>query len=58
MGTCRLFDASALVDIAIDEGGEDVGLAVVFDEYLLALTMYEAANALRKIATAPRSPIG
>ena len=52
MANPRLFDASALVDIILGEGGKDVGINVVFDELLLDLTMYEAANALWKIAIA------
>lgn len=52
MANQRLFDASALVDVILGEGGEDIEIVVVFDEYLLDLTMYEAANALWKIAIA------
>lgn len=52
MANRRLFDASALVDVILGESGKDVSLAIVFNEYLLDLTMYEAANALWKIAVA------
>lgn len=48
----RLFDASALIDVIIGEDGAEVGISVVFNEVLLDLTMYEAANALWKIAVA------
>lgn len=52
MAAQRLFDTSALVDIILGEGGNDVGISIVFNECLLDLTMYEAANALWKIAVA------
>jgi predicted nucleic acid-binding protein len=48
----RLFDASALIDVIIGEDGAEAGISVVFNEVLLDLTMYEAANALWKIAVA------
>lgn len=50
MPSRRLFDASALVDVILGTRGEDVPIAVVFDEHILDLTVYEAANALWKIA--------
>ncbi|MFC6905865.1 type II toxin-antitoxin system VapC family toxin [Halalkalicoccus tibetensis] len=52
MANRRLFDASALVDVILGEGSGTVGIDVVFDEVLLDLTRYEAANALWKIAVA------
>lgn len=48
----RLFDASALIDVIIGEDDAEGGISVVFNEVLLDLTMYEAANALWKIAVA------
>lgn len=52
MANQRLFDASALVDVILGEGGKALNIGVVFDETLLDLTMYEASNALWKIAVA------
>lgn len=52
MANQRLFDASALVDVILGEGGKDLSIAIVFNEILLDLTMYEASNALWKIAVA------
>lgn len=52
MANRRLFDASALVDVILGERGETVSIGVVFNEVLLDLTRYEAANALWKIAVA------
>ncbi|GAB7019484.1 type II toxin-antitoxin system VapC family toxin [Halostagnicola bangensis] len=43
-----LFDASSVVEIIIGEHGADVDVSILFDEYMLDLTMYEAANALWK----------
>lgn len=48
MSGSRLFDASSLVDILLG----DVDIGVMFDEVVLDLTMYEAANALWKIGFA------
>lgn len=52
MANQRLFDASALVDVILGEGGKALNIGVVFNETLLDLTMYEASNALWKIAVA------
>ncbi|OIB56038.1 type II toxin-antitoxin system VapC family toxin [Natrialba sp. SSL1] len=43
-----LFDASSVVELLIGESGVDVDISILFDEYLLDLTMYEAGNALWK----------
>lgn len=48
----RLFDASSVVDLVLGEGGSDVGIDVVFDEHVLDLTTYEAANAIWGIGVA------
>lgn len=48
----RLFDASALIDAIFGESGETIDIDVVSNEVPLALTRYEAANALWKIAIA------
>lgn len=48
----RLFDASSVVDVVLGEGGADVDIGVVFDEHLLDLTTYEAANAIWSIGVA------
>ncbi|MDJ1432276.1 type II toxin-antitoxin system VapC family toxin [Halostagnicola sp. A-GB9-2] len=47
-----LFDASSVVDILIGKNGADVDVSILFDEYMLDLTMYEAANALWKTGLA------
>ena len=49
MTEAYLFDASALVDLVLSLGPPSVGIDVVFDEYLLDLTPYEAGNALWKV---------
>ena len=48
MSHSRLFDASSLVDILLG----DSDISIVFDEAVLDLTVYEAANALWKIGVA------
>ena len=47
-----LFDASAVVDVVLGQGGADVGIDVLFDEHWLDLTRYETANAIWKIGVA------
>ncbi|ADD04478.1 homolog to endonuclease VapC [Natrialba magadii ATCC 43099] len=47
-----LFDASSVVELLIGERGVNVDISILFDEYLLDLTMYEAANALWKTGLA------
>lgn len=47
-----LFDASSVVDIVLGHGGASVEIDVLFDEYWLDLTRYEAANAIWKIGIA------
>lgn len=44
-----LFDASSVVDMLIGESGSDLDVRILFDEYMLDLTMYEVANSLWKI---------
>jgi predicted nucleic acid-binding protein len=50
----RLFDANAVVDVLLGEVGigMDVSQAVLFDESILDLTIYEATNALWKLGVA------
>lgn len=52
MAVSYLFDASSVVDVVLGQGGEDVEIDVLFDEYWLDLTRYEAANAIWKIGVA------
>lgn len=49
MSESYLFDASSVVDIIIGKDGVDADISILFDEYILDLTMYEAANTLWKI---------
>ncbi|ELY93356.1 PilT protein domain-containing protein [Natrialba hulunbeirensis JCM 10989] len=41
-----------MVELLIGESGVDVDISILFDEYLLDLTMYEAGNALWKTGLA------
>ena len=52
MSSPYLFDASSVVDIILGRGATDIGIDVLFDEYWLDLTRYEAANAIWKIGFA------
>lgn len=52
MAAGKLFDASAVVDVLLGESGASVSPAVLFDEHVLDLTIYEAGNTLRKIGVA------
>lgn len=52
MSATYLFDASSVVDLVLGNGGERIDISVAFDESLLDLTMYEAANAVWKIGVA------
>lgn len=52
MSAPHLFDASSVVDVLLGRGGTDAGIGVLFDEYWLDLTRYEAANAIWKIGLA------
>lgn len=52
MSAPHLFDASSVVDVILGRGGTDTEIDVLFDEYWLDLTRYEAANAIWKIGHA------
>lgn len=52
MSASYVFDASSVVDVVLGRGGASVEIDVLFDEYWLDLTRYEAANAVWKIGVA------
>ncbi len=52
MSSPYLFDASSVVDLVLGRGGAGVEIGVLFDEYWLDLTRYEAANAIWRIGLA------
>ena len=52
MSPNRLFDASSVVDVVLGTTSTDVEIGVLFDECILDLTIYEAANAVWKIGVA------
>ena len=52
MSAPYLFDASSVVELVLGRAGAEIGIDVLFDEYWLDLTRYEAANAIWKIGLA------
>ena len=52
MSASYLFDASSIVEVILGQEGAGIEIDVLFDEYWLDLTRYEASNAIWKIGLA------